>query len=171
MRRKVVLVGALAVAVLTGCGGDDSAPDKAASTTTASPAKTIERAGKADERAEEADDREKPKPSEPVSSEDREKIAGVLAKMQAAINAGDADRLCEDVYAFGDDTTKSDCVKVFATALKQTEARAQITLRSVNRQGSRATVNVVNRRVSGSGSSRQSFRFVKQDDEWRVLFD
>ena len=164
LHRKLVLAGVLAAAVLAGCGGGDSEPDKAASKTTTTPAK-------AEKKAEKADDREKPKPSEPVSSEDREKIAAVLAKMQAAINDGDADRLCTDVYAFGDGTTKSDCVKVFGTVLKQSEARAQITLRSVNRQGSQATVNVVNRGVSGSGSSRQSFRFIKQDDEWRVLFD
>jgi hypothetical protein len=91
--------------------------------------------------------------------------------MQAAINDGDAERLCTDVYAFGDGTTRSDCVKVFGTVLKQSEARAEITLRSVNRQGSRATVNVVNRSVGGSGSARQSFRFIERDDEWRVLFD
>ena len=164
MRRKIVLAGVVLVAVFAGCGGDEPEPDKAASKTATSPVKT-------EKKADKADDHDKPKPSEPVSSEDREKIAAVLAKMQAAINDGDADRLCEDVYAFGDGTTKSDCVTVFGTVLKQSDARAQITLRSVNRQGSQATVNVVNRGVSGGGSSRQSFRFIQRDDEWRVLFD
>ena len=160
--RKLALAGVVAAAVLAGCGGGDSEPDEAASTkTTTTVAKPAEKAAA----------REKPKPSEPVSSEDREKIAAVLAKMQAAINDGDADRLCTDIYAFGDGTTKSDCVKVFGTVLKESEARAEISLRSVNRQGSQATVNVVNRGVSGGGSSRQSFRFIKRDDEWRVLFD
>jgi hypothetical protein len=166
VHRKLALAGVVAAAVLAGCGGGDSEPDETASTTTTTTAAKAE-----DKPAEKAEAREKPKPSEPVSSEDREKIAAVLAKMQSAINDGDADRLCTDVYAFGDGTTKSDCVKVFGTVLKESEARAEISLRSVNRQGSQATVNVVNRGVSGGGSSRQSFRFIKRDDEWRVLFD
>jgi hypothetical protein len=165
LHRKLALAGLVAAAVLAGCGGSDSDSDEPAS-------KTATTAAKADDKPAEKDAaRDKPKASEPVSSEDREKIAAVLAKMQAAINDGDADRLCTDVYAFGDGTTKSDCVKVFGTVLKESEARAEISLRSVNRQGSQATVNVVNRGVSGGGSSRQSFRFIKRDDEWRVLFD
>jgi hypothetical protein len=166
LHRKLVLAAVLTGAVLAGCGGDDPAPDnqKAASKTTTTAPKSD------DKTREKADDRRKSAPSEPVSSEDREKIVAVLAKMQAAINDGDADRLCADVYAFGDGATKSDCVQVFTRVLKQSEARAEITLRSVHRQGSRATVNVVNRSVSDSGSSRQSFGFVKRDDEWRVLF-
>ena len=156
----------MAAAALAGCGGDDPAPEAGSKTTTTG-AKAAEKAGaKGEDRAA---DHDAPAPSEPVSSEDRAKIVAVLEKMEGAINDGDADRLCADVYAFGADTTKSDCVKVFETVLKQSEARAEITLRSVQRKGSRATVNVVNRGVGGG--SRQSFRFVERDDEWRVLFD
>jgi len=157
LRRKSLLACLLAAAFLGGCGSDDPAPREAASTTTTTKAQTDEHGDS--------------EPSEPTSSEDREKIVAVLGKMEAAINDGDADRLCSDVYAFAGDSTRSDCVKLFGTVLEQSEARAKITLRGVKRKGDRATVSVSNSGLTGGGSSSRTFRFIKRDDDWRVLFD
>jgi len=163
LRKICALVCILASATLAGCGEDDAAPREAAPKTTTAPTTT---AATTAEREDDADSG----PSDPTSTEDREQIAAVLGTMEAAINAGDADRLCSEVYAFSGNTTKQDCVKVFGPALKQSQTRAKITLRGVRRTGDKATVSVSNSGLSGGGSSRQTFRFSKEEGQWRVPF-
>jgi len=155
-----VLAGLLAAIALTGCG-NDPAPREAVKTTTV-PREATKAAAK------------EPKldPGEPASNEDRQEIVAVLKTMEGAVNAGDAPRLCNEVYAFEGDTTAQACVKVLGPALKQSKPQVSITVGSVKTKGSRATVTATSRGVDGSGGpSRRTYTLVKDDGRWRVLFD